>query len=244
MNVDSNCPGPTSTTALPENNCCPDVSTSANQYKMNAESTCSVPTSHALPDNDCQNASTSANHCEINVELNCPFPTSSESVPESDCLVSSNSANQCELIEESNCPSPTISAALSRFDNMIATSNNSSRGDLQPTVISSNSYVSPAALLSLPKAPPRKSSTRRSRIGKTRILTRTTEKIALEEKEKEKQRKKQKCSSTKPMKRAKRKQRLFESNSAKKVAAALMQTFPDNHKYDMDSDLSLDSKDE
>ena len=157
MNVDSNCPGPTSTTSLPENNCCPAVSTSANQYKMNVESTCLVPTSHALPDNDCQNASTSANHCEINVELNCPFPTSSESVPESDCLVSSNSANQCELIEESNCPSPTIPAALSRFDNIIATSNNSSRDYLQPTIISSNSYVSPAALLSLPKAPPRKS---------------------------------------------------------------------------------------
>ena len=46
------------------------------------------------------------------------------------------------------------------------------------------------------------------------------------------------------MKGAERKQRLFESNSAKEVAAALMQTSPDNHEYDMDSDLSLDSNDE
>ena len=37
---------------------------------------------------------------------------------------------------------------------MIATPNNSSRDDLQPTIISSNSYVSAAALLPLPKAPP------------------------------------------------------------------------------------------
>ena len=75
---------------------------------------------------------------------------------------------------------------------MIATPNNSSRDDLQPTIISSNSYVSAAALLPLPKAPPQKSSTRRSRLGKMRIRTRTPEKIALEEKEKEKQRKKSK----------------------------------------------------
>ena len=42
---------------------------------------------------------------------------------------------------------------------MIATPNNSSRDDLQPTIISSNSYVSAAALLPLPKAPPQKSPT-------------------------------------------------------------------------------------
>ena len=154
MKVESNCPVPTSTTALPENNCCPAVSTSANQYKVNVESTCSVSTSHALPDSDCQDASTSANHCEINVESNCPFPTSPDSVPESECLVPSKSASQCELNVESNCPSPTNPAALSLFDNMIATPNNSSRDDLQPTIISSNSYVSPAALLPLLKAPP------------------------------------------------------------------------------------------
>ena len=71
---------------------------------------------------------------------------------------------------------------------MIATPINSSRDDLQPTIISSNSYVSPAALLPLPKAPLPKSSTRRSRFEKTKIWTRTPEKIALEEKEKEKQR--------------------------------------------------------
>ena len=77
-----------------------------------------------------------------------------------------------------------------------------------------------------------------------RIWTRTPEKIALEEKEKEKKRKKSKCSFTKPVIRAKRKQRLFNSNSAKDVAAALMQTSPDDHEYDMDSDLSWDPYDE
>ena len=198
----------------------------------------------ALPDSDCHDASTSVNYCEINVESNYPFPTSPDSVPESDCLVPSKSASQCELNVESNCPSPTNPVALSRFDNMIATPNNSRRDDLQPTIISSNLYVSPAALLPLPKDPSRKSSTRRSRFGKKRIWTRTPEKIALEEKEKEKQCKKQKCSSTKPMRSAKRKQRLFDSNSAKEVAAALMQTSPDDHEYDMDSDLGWDSNDE
>ena len=73
---------------------------------------------------------------------------------------------------------------------MTATPNNSSRDDLQPAIISSNSFVSAAALLPLPKAPPQ--STRRTRFGKMRIWTRTPEKIALEEKEKEKQRKKSK----------------------------------------------------
>ena len=145
MNMESNCPVPTSTTALPENNCCPAVSTSANQYEMNVESTCTVRTSHALPDSDCQDASTSANRCEINVKSNCPFPTSPDFVPESDCLVPSKSASQCELNVELNCPSPTNLVALSRFDNIIVTPNNSSRDDLQPTIISSNSYVSPAA---------------------------------------------------------------------------------------------------
>ena len=96
----------------------------------------------------------------------------------------------------------------------------------------------------MPKAPPQKSSTRHFQFGKTRIWTSTPEKIALEEKEKEKQRKKQKCSSKKPIRRAKRKQRLFDLNSAKEVAAALMQTSPDDHEYDMDSDLSWDHNDE
>ena len=165
MNVESNCPVPTSTTALPENNCCPAVSMSANQYEMNVESTCAVPTSHALPDNDFQNASKSAKHYEINVKSNCHFPTSPDSVPESECLVSFQSASQCELNVESNCPSFTNPAALSRFDSMMSTPNNSNRDDLQPIIISTNSYVSPAALLPLRKAPPRKSSTRRSRFG-------------------------------------------------------------------------------
>ena len=44
--------------------------------------------------------------------------------------------------------------------------------------------------------------------------------------------------------RAKRKQRLFNSNSAKEVAAALMQTSPDDYEYDMDFDLSWDPYDE
>ena len=145
INVKSNCPVPKSTAAFPEDNCCPAVSTSANQYEMNVESTCSVPTSHALPDNGCQDASTSVNHCEINVESNCLFPTSPDSVLESDCLLSFKFASQCELNVESICPSPTNPAALSRFDNMIATPNNSSRDDLQPTIIFSNSYVFPAA---------------------------------------------------------------------------------------------------
>ena len=80
---------------------------------MYVESTCSVLTSHALPDSDCQNASKSANYCEINVDSNCPFPTSHDFVPESDCLVPSKSASQCELNVESNCPSPTNPSALS-----------------------------------------------------------------------------------------------------------------------------------
>ena len=86
------------------------------------------------------------------------------------------------------------------------------------------------------KAPPR--------FGKTKMWTRTPEKIALEQKEKEKQRKKQKCSSTKPMRRAKIKQRFFDLSLAKEVAAALMQASSDDHKYDLDSDLSWDPNDE
>ena len=43
---------------------------------------------------------------------------------------------------------------------------------------------------------------------------------------------------------AKRKQRLFNSNLAKEVAAALMQTSPDDHECYMDSDLSWDHYDE
>ena len=46
------------------------------------------------------------------------------------------------------------------------------------------------------------------------------------------------------MRRAKRKQRLFDSSSAKEVAAALMQTSSTDHEYDMDSDLSWDPNDE
>ena len=46
------------------------------------------------------------------------------------------------------------------------------------------------------------------------------------------------------MRRAKRKQRLFDSNLAKEVAAALIQTSPDDHEYDMDSDLNWHPNDE
>ena len=46
------------------------------------------------------------------------------------------------------------------------------------------------------------------------------------------------------MRRAKRKQRRFDLNSAKEVAAARMQTSPDDHEYDMDSDLGWDPNDE
>ena len=44
--------------------------------------------------------------------------------------------------------------------------------------------------------------------------------------------------------RAQRKQRLFNSNSAKEVAAALMQTSRGDHECDMDFDLSWDLYDE
>jgi len=109
----------------------------------------------------------------------------------------------------------TSPVAFPRCDSIVTIPDNFSRPELELTPFSSDSYVSPATLYPLPKAAPRKSSTRRSRPGKTRIWTNTPEKIALEEREKEKQCKKQKCYSSKPKRQIKRKQRLFESNSAK-----------------------------
>ena len=85
--------------------------------------------------------------------------------------------NQFELNVESNCPVSTIPDLFPPppTDSLVSSNADSSTANLQATVSSSNPYISPVALLSFPKAAPRKTS-RPSRSEKTRILTKTTEK--------------------------------------------------------------------
>ena len=138
--------------------------------------------------------------------------------------------NQIEQNVGSNCPLSIIPDLLPPTDSLVSSDADSSATDLQATVSPSNPYISPATLLPFPKAAPQKTS-RPFRLGKTRILTNTLEKIALEEKEKQHRKQKRSASALIGQRRSKQ---ILELKSAEAVAAAIMQNTVDDDNLDSD----------